>query len=325
MFFITGNNFQRFLHKLSEDFRVFSPSAVNEEDYDYSVFSNKLIFNPYRNISTIRQFFAPSSSTIGNYFSPEAGQEESSIALVGAKNCDLYSLKIQDHVFLEEPLDEDYKRRRDNSLIISSDCTGFKDVCFCLNLGLNPYPDELFDLNLSKIEEGYLVEVGSPKGDRVVQENRDLFQDGAVKEEVREENRREVVGNLTGHLRSQNLAPKEKLYELIKNGYEQSIWPEQAQKCVECGACIMNCPTCHCFLLLDEEEGGQFIRARTWDGCQYKNFARVAGGANPLKLRSQRLRNRYVKKFEFFKENIDLYACTGCGRCIESCPSVERI
>jgi len=83
----------------------------------------------------------------------------------------------------------------------------------------------------------------------------------------------------------------------------------------------MNCPTCHCFLIFDEKKGDGFMRGRSWDGCQYKAFSRVAGGANPLQLRKQRLRNRYIKKFEFFPDNIDLYACTGCGRCIEGCPA----
>jgi sulfhydrogenase subunit beta (sulfur reductase) len=68
-----------------------------------------------------------------------------------------------------------------------------------------------------------------------------------------------------------------------------------------------------------QHEDNVFIRARTWDGCQYKNFTRVAGGANPLMLRKQRLRNRYIKKFDFFSVNLGMYACTGCGRCIENC------
>jgi Fe-S oxidoreductase len=83
----------------------------------------------------------------------------------------------------------------------------------------------------------------------------------------------------------------------------------------------MNCPTCHCFLLFDSQRHNEYLRSRIWDGCQYKNFTRVAGGANALRFREQRLRNRYIKKFEFFPQNLDLYACTGCGRCIESCPA----
>jgi ferredoxin len=137
----------------------------------------------------------------------------------------------------------------------------------------------------------------------------------------REERRKEVVEGLLRQLQPQCIPPKESLYQLIKAGYENGVWPQEALRCVECGACIMNCPTCHCFLLFDAKDEKGYLRGRIWDGCQYKNFTRVAGGANPLKLRQERLRNRYIKKFEFFRDKINLYACTGCGRCIECCPA----
>jgi ferredoxin len=80
------------------------------------------------------------------------------------------------------------------------------------------------------------------------------------------------------------------------------------------------CDTCHCFLLSDDSSSGNARRLRLWDGCLLKNFTKVAGGANPLRLRYMRLRNRYLKKFDFFISNLGYQACCGCGRCIEVCP-----
>ncbi|UCC96052.1 MAG: 4Fe-4S dicluster domain-containing protein, partial [Candidatus Omnitrophota bacterium] len=139
--------------------------------------------------------------------------------------------------------------------------------------------------------------------------------------EQRNYQRNEMVSRLLSRTESDAMPAKESLYALIKHGYEDEVWKEKSEACVECGACIMNCPTCHCFLLFDAKDKKGYLRARTWDGCQYNKFSRVAGGANPLLLRKQRLRNRYIKKFEFFPDNIDVYACTGCGRCIECCPA----
>ena len=82
----------------------------------------------------------------------------------------------------------------------------------------------------------------------------------------------------------------------------------------------MICDTCHCFLLADRKEDKENKKMRVWDSCQYANFARVAGGANPMKTRAQRLRNRFLKKFDFFVDNLGMPACCGCGRCIEVCP-----
>ena len=52
-----------------------------------------------------------------------------------------------------------------------------------------------------------------------------------------------------------------------------------------------------------------------------KGFARVAGGGNPRPQLWMRLRNRFEKKFDFFPQVADTYACTGCGRCISACPA----
>jgi len=314
---ITQNSFINFLNRLSKNYNVIVP--FGDDDYFLEPFKGKFTFNKYRAISSLRQFLIPSQDLIATYFE-ERSIKRKPFCIVGAKNCDLQSLKIQDYVFLSSEVDPNYKLMRDANVIISSDCTSFKDVCFCLSLDINPYPEELFDLNISLIDNVFLVESGSSKGEKLIEENRDLFQD--VKKNYLEERsdlRKNIIDRLFGHLKSQNLPPRGVLYELIKDGYQDSIWDQEALRCVECGACIMNCPTCHCFLIFDTEKNGQFLKARVWDGCQFKNFARVAGGTNPLIFRIQRLRNRYIKKFEFFPINCGLYACTGCGRCIENC------
>jgi ferredoxin len=66
---------------------------------------------------------------------------------------------------------------------------------------------------------------------------------------------------------------------------------------------------------------GQLDRFRLWDSCLLKDFAQVAGGANPRPHLWMRLRNRFEKKFDFFPQLAGIYACTGCGRCILACPA----
>ncbi|MGI9332242.1 MAG: 4Fe-4S dicluster domain-containing protein, partial [Gammaproteobacteria bacterium] len=43
------------------------------------------------------------------------------------------------------------------------------------------------------------------------------------------------------------------------------------------------------------------------------------GGGNPRPRRSERLRNRFDKKFVYFPQTLGQYACDGCGRCTEAC------
>jgi ferredoxin len=319
--YIERGNFLRLLWSLSSQYKIIIPDKANK-DYYWKEFKGEFELNKYRAITPIRQFLTSSRERIDNYFFEKPSQKPH-YCIVGAKNCDLSNaLIMQDYVFLEGEADENYKTMRENNLIISSDCSSFKEVCFCLNLKLNPYPEAFFDLNLSELSSGYLVEIGSEKGARIIQENKSLFEEaGDAFQRKRLDNRQKVKEDMTKMLETGGLVPSESLFELMKSGYENTVWQEEALRCVECGACIMNCPTCHCFLLFETKDKDAYLKGRTWDGCQYKNFTRVAGGASALRLREHRLRNRYVKKFEFFPQRINVYACTGCGRCIESCPA----
>jgi hypothetical protein len=110
------------------------------------------------------------------------------------------------------------------------------------------------------------------------------------------------------------------LRKAVRDTLEHGLWDEFAADCVECGACNFCCCTCHCFLLADGLSGDNTpSRVKAWDSCLYRNFARVAGGANPRSHRAERLYNRFDKKFNYFPEVLGTYACDGCGRCTEAC------
>ena len=242
--------------------------------------------------------------------------------IVGAKSCDLSSLRILDHVFLEGNFqDPDYKARRDSLLVISGDCTDAKDVCFCTFVGAKPYPETGYDLNLSPLSAGYVVQVGTDKGTKLIEQNSGLFKP-AKKDQVsqRDKNRAELTAKVEKQVKAGGLTFQDRLGKLVGGGEpDVELWTRNASTCVECGACNFICPTCHCFLLSDMEDRGGFKRFRNWDSCQYKNFARVAGGANQRPKRAQRLHTRFEKKFKFFPDRLGQFACTGCGRCVEAC------
>lgn len=96
----------------------------------------------------------------------------------------------------------------------------------------------------------------------------------------------------------------------------EDIWKKYAANCVSCGACSAICPSCSCFLLIDKPG---FEKIRQLDTCQYPGFERVAGGEDALGPLPERFRNRYMCKYVWKPQKYDLKACTGCGRCIETC------
>ena len=296
------------------DFRAEKYSKVNKQD---------ITFPEYRSLEPARTFFTFAKEKAGDYFNDTSvNVEEKLVAICGFKNCDLFSLRIQDFVFLggEEP-DPIYKKRRESALIISSDCTGFKEVCFCAAFDIMPHVQEGFDFNLSILDDGYLVDVGSPKAEKIKDNLKDILSEATSRQlNLRNVRRDALVKRLKEHLSYHKIPKKGALKEIVTSGHNSSVWQEQMQTCVECGGCVYMCDTCHCFLLADEKTEKNSQRLKVWDGCMHKNFNRVAGGANPLKMRYMRLRNRYIKKFDFFIDNIGYQACCGCGRCIDVCP-----
>jgi len=328
-YYINSAQLDVFISRLKKDYKVFSPIAkeVNpgkEAEYSYQLQADNepLIFNPYRVVEPLKVFFTPPIEKVSGYFQDTGGTGAAKIAIFGVKSCDLAAHKIQDFVFLQgTETDSLYALRRESALIISSDCISFKEVCFCLALDVLPYPSAGFDLNLSPLNDGYLIEVGSKKAEELIQQHKEFFSPAKeTQSSARLEKRNNLCERLKKNLVSKNIPPLKILQKLVRDGYNSDTWKEFMLTCVECGGCNLICDTCHCFLLSDHKAGSQNEKLKSWDSCLYANYARVAGGANPLKLRKQRLRNRFMKKFDFFVDNLGAPACCGCGRCIEVCP-----
>ena len=245
------------------------------------------------------------------------------VIVAGVKACDLSSLVLQDYVFLKgDREDPFYAFHRNNTLIISCDCTYAKETCFCIAMAGKPYPTKNFDLNLSSQDSFFVVEVGSVKGRAVVNNYKTFFKDCKNKDLSGRDGMREKVGlQVKDFIEKRETPDTTAINGNMKKSYDNlPLWQDAASTCVECGACNLVCPTCHCFLLFDERTRQEISRGKVWDSCLYKTFAKVAGNHNPRKHLHERIRNRFDKKFAFFPEVLDYFACTGCGRCIEACP-----
>lgn len=274
-----------------------------------------LVIGRIRPSESVKTIFSPIKEDVG---SPK---ERDKVILLGAKACDLNSLAIQDFVFKEgEFKDPFYIERRERTVIISSDCTCYGETCFCLAVGREPYPVRFFDLNLCEQLGGYVVEIGSEKGEELLKRSGvETIGVSPDRRKEQKEKREKLVKDLREHIEKGGFHFNEKsLKGAVQKNYESEVWHREAERCVECGACNFACPTCHCFFL--SEKGKESLsKIRNWDACLYNRFARVAGGANPRGVLYQRLRNRFEKKFDYFPRVMGEYACTGCGRCYEGC------
>jgi len=273
------------------------------------------VIDSYRAIDPVKiLFYAPREKV---YPEDEAGVKR---IVAGVKDCDLRGLKLLDKALINENfVDPVYKKWRDDTIVITSDCMEIAPSCHCNLVGGKPYSEDGYDLNLSRVGDSYLVKVGSDKGERLVGEMRRYIKVESSSDEIEklvEDNRASVLKRLEENNKDFERGTD---YERMR---EISIeaWKEESRDCVGCGGCNNICPTCYCVILNDESKDKDFTKVRSYDSCQLTGYARVAGGANPRPKMYQRFRNRYLCKFLYMKYNFDLLGCTGCGRCIDVCP-----
>ncbi len=275
----------------------------------------------YRPVEPLKSLLFRPREYLGAWTGPAADDPPAERIVFGVKNCDLSALEIHDQVFLNQDLqDPNYAAARERTILVSCDCTGFRDVCFCPAIGEQPYATKGFDINISSTPQGTVLESGTDRGAGLLEAaERFLKPAGEDLLQAREAQRAEMYDKLVDNAAACGLTPRMDMQRAVEDTFESDLWEDFAADCVECGACNFICCTCHCFQLADGIDAHcNPARCKQWDSCLFPNFARTAGG-DPRPRRAQRLRNRFDKKFIFFPQVLGRYACDGCGRCTEAC------
>jgi len=325
--FISKENLDEVLNYLSKRSTLYTPRNVADR-WAYRKYSPEAAFE-FNNVCAVqpaKSFLFVPKEKVAEYPSddPDRTIKAEPITVVGMKACDIRGILCLDAEFLEGDYpDPFYEERRKNCTIITTECYNPLDTCFCNMLDIEPFADESaakagVALNISPAEGGYLVDVVSTKGEEIVGENKALFSEPSSEMiEKRERDR----GQLKAQLEEINKQYKTSRgrQQLCKENLMSDKWEAAVEPCVECAACLFVCPTCHCFLLYDQKAGDKNVRIKVWDGCIYSGYGRMAGGGNPRPRHLERFRHRFLHKFDFFVDNFNLEACTGCGRCIRGC------
>jgi ferredoxin len=275
-------------------------------------------FNNIRTCTPIKEFLLPVCELAATSPRPLEPKEMKPFAVFGLKDCDLRSIEILDKVFAEEEFqDPFYVKRRENMFIISSDCSQPGGSCFCNLFDGQVFAQKGFDLNVSQVRDGFIIETGSDKGEDFIEEHSRFFTD--VPETLlaeRDKKRAEAQKQL-----EQNNAEYRfdtPIREVMENSEDSEVFDAEAKNCVECQACTRICPTCHCFYLYDTKKKDYFAKMKMWDSCMRQAYAAVAGGANPNKVLGDRIKHRLMHKFVYFLDRYGLDMCVGCGRCVDA-------
>ena len=247
------------------------------------------------------------------------------VALVGVRGCECRALAYLDSVMLSEPEEPFYKARRGQMTVISVDCAQPSAACFCNLLGDSPYPEKLFDVNLSPIDGGYVAEAGSEKGAELLQKSERILAQASQSHLAQKQAMRQKA---TQQLDEQNAeyGLPEDIKESLPQSIEGRFWRHEMSLCVQCGGCTAVCPTCYCFLLYDRQADGEaYERTRVWDSCQFTGYSVMAGPPgtrkpDPRRSHLSKFQHRFAHKFWYDPVNWGVLGCVGCGRCGQTCP-----
>jgi sulfhydrogenase subunit beta (sulfur reductase) len=310
-----------FLNAVAEQMEVYVPKKADAH-YVYKRYDPAtefpLEFNNIRACTPTKEFLFPLRELAAVFPEPVEPKEIKPFAIFGLKDCDLRSLEILDKVFTEKDFEDPfYVKRREKMFIISSDCSNPADSCFCNVLSGHPYAQTGFDLNVSQVKDGFVIEVGSERGHDFIKEHSELFNDASQEQlEERKTNREKTQNQLEQNNADMKFdAP---VNEIVANSHDSDVFDEEAATCVECQACTRVCPTCHCFYLYDTKQKDYFSKMKMWDSCMRLAYAEVAGGENPRKALGDRLRHRFMHKFSYFLDRYGIDMCVGCGRCVDA-------
>ncbi|MBS0262450.1 MAG: 4Fe-4S dicluster domain-containing protein, partial [Planctomycetes bacterium] len=195
-------------------------------------------------------------------------------AFLGVRACELAAIRVQDRVFLEGPyVDPIYKARREACLIIAVNCTQAASTCFCTSMNTGPRCSSGFDLAMTELPVGFVVEAGSDRGRQLLSR---LPTRTATEQELcdAEAARHQAVQGIERQLDTTGIR------DLLLGNLDHPRWSEVATRCLSCTNCTMVCPTCFCSSVneVSDLQGEHAERHRQWDSCFNLDFSYMNGG-----------------------------------------------
>jgi len=314
------NQLAEYLDRLMKTATVIAP--VEQEGEGYSLYQTlssgeQASLKYLKPLRSAKEVFFPQNEDLfyfvqRNQHSVEPLIPTGDTILFGVPPCDLRGIEIQDRLFETGSFqDSYYARRRHRTTILGLGCIEPEASCFCHDFDLDRFDSPLADLFFVPVQDVFYVKVNSERGEQLAE---GLAEAHPEQTQAFEGLRREKVKFSTEKI------PVEAIPQAVAERFDDPIWEAIAIKCIGCSACTFVCPTCHCFDITDEVKGGVGRRVRTWDSCAATKFTLHTSGHNPRNSKTERMRQRILHKFSYFKDNQGMISCTGCGRCIDVCP-----
>ena len=145
------------LVQLLSSFEVYAP-VENDFSCDYEKLVPEsvpeVVYNKPKPVTPLKKFFLPVKENVTSESSPQRA-----VIVLGVPNCDVMAQSFLDLIYLDKEYpDPAYQERRDNTLIISSDCYSIQEHCHCTSYDIQPTGGDHADLSIALIEDQILLD-----------------------------------------------------------------------------------------------------------------------------------------------------------------------
>lgn len=307
-------DFNIFLDSLKDEYKIFGPVIESDggalsdtsrikyseiQGYEDLQLDGKSYFSPKEILYPIREtlmYFTNDGITV-----PKIDDKKYAIFL---RPCDLNGIKRLDTIFLENGNIQDfyYKRMREKVKFFVIECTEGFDTCFCVSMDSNKTDD--YDLAFRFGDE---IKIKSQTSE--FSNHLSGFETTEFDLEFIKENKISI-----------EIPPVDKVTLDI---FEDALWTEYTQRCINCGRCNTSCITCSCFTMQDityDDNKQLGERRRRWAGCHVNGFTDMAGGHTFRSKNGDRMRFKAMHKINDYHKRFGHHMCIGCGRCDDVCP-----
>ena len=316
------NKLTEFINKIKSDYTVFAPVKIDSLVYFKKIdkFSD-ITLDFYNSKVPPKSIMFKQTETMFKFkhglkaeIQP-LDEKNKKTVIFGIRPCDAKSISILDNVFEDDFIDPYYVDKRKNTVFVGLSCNQPAINCFCTSMDGGPYDSKHLDVLFSDIGDRFYVEIQNNKGRNLINSVKGLFK----KASNEDKKKRQQLEKKSNDKISRNMKTTG-ITEKLDKIFDDDFWKNISLRCLSCGICTYECPTCHCFDIHDETTLSDGARIRVWDTCMNPEYTVHASGHNPRPTRMNRTRNRVYHKFNYFPKNYNVIACVGCGRCINDCP-----
>lgn len=326
MYCLPVEKIDSFFEAVASKQKLYLPVTNSSKKANFELWEKgKVLSDELKTVRSAKDFFFPKAERLVNYkvngkeiVVEDPRKEVEDFVVFGVRACDAKSFEVIDAVYLNmTPVDTYYKNRREHGTVITLACNEPAQTCFCSTYKLDA-ANPAGDVSCWKADGKFYFEANTEKGKALIEAVKGVLADGDAKavEECKKQITEKVEKLPFAHL---DLSKLEK-HEMLKM-FNSEIWDQISEACLGCGTCTYVCPTCMCFDVRDfKKNDGSVEQVRCWDSCMYNDFTQMAA-ENPRHTQKERSRQRFMHKLMYYPmahENV--FACVGCGRCLESCP-----